>query len=579
MERRWVIQKPLNRRKCLFLSREWNLSPLMVQLLYNRGIKEEEKVKKFLYPSLEDLYDPFLMKGMDMAVQRIIKAISHKEKILIYGDYDVDGVTATTLLLQFLRSLGVSAYFYIPQREKEGYGLNKSSVEKAAKMKIELIITCDCGISCYEEIEYAKSLGLEVIVTDHHRVKEKIPSACAVLDPNQPDCSYPFKELAGVGVAFKLIQALAQRSFSKKVDIWDYLDLVALGTIADVVSLKDENRILVKFGLERLNRTSNLGLKALINVAGLSGKEIKGGQVGFILAPRLNACGRLSLARKAVKLLLSTSWREAIKLAKDLDRENHYRQKIEENMRREAEKLLPESKEPVIILVKDGWHPGIIGLLASYVREKYFRPTLIFSPEGDIARGSARSIPKFSIFNALQTCQDLLLSFGGHKMAAGMMIPIKNITILKNRLNKLAEETLSPEDLFPTSFVDATVNLKELENKVFEDIKLLPPHGPENPQPLFLGERLYLFSSPVIGKGYLKAVIGSKEGKERFEAIAFSLSEESKRIMNSGYMDALFTPEINRWRGKERLQLQIKDIRGGTSDGIIKKDQEYSELS
>ncbi|GAG55098.1 unnamed protein product, partial [marine sediment metagenome] len=428
-------------------------------------------------------------------------------------------------------------------------------------MGIDLVITCDCGISCLQEIDYANSLGLDVIVTDHHRVKEKVPSAYAVLDPNQPDCSYPFKELAGVGVAFKLIQALAQKSSSEKVEPWDYLDLVALGTIADVVSLRGENRILVKFGLERLNRTSNLGLRALIEVAGLDEKEIKGGHIGFILAPRLNACGRLSLSRKAVRLLLSTSWGEAIKLARDLDAENRQRQKIEGSMRREADKLLPETKESVIILIKDGWHPGLIGLLASYVREKYFRPAVIFSPQGDVARGSARSIPKFSIFDALQACEDLLLSFGGHKMAAGMMIPIKNITMLKDRLNELAEEKLSPEDLVPTYSIDARVSLKELESDFFQDMELLPPYGSENPQPLFLGEGLSHFSSPEFNKKFVKAVIGAKEGGERFEAIAFSLSEEGKRIMRSGDMDMIFTPTINRWKGRETLQLEIKDVR------------------
>ncbi len=572
MERKWIIREPLKREKRLFLSREWGFPPLMVQLLHNRGIVESEEVKRFLYPSLKHLQDPFLMKGMDMAVQRITEAISRKERILIYGDYDVDGISATTLLLQFLRSSGVSAYFYIPHREKEGYGLNKSSLNKAVEMGIDLVITCDCGISCIQEINYANSLGLDVIVTDHHRVKEKVPSAYAVLDPHQPDCSYPFKELAGVGVAFKLIQALAQKSSSKKVEPWDYLDLVAMGTIADVVSLKGENRILVKFGLERLNQTSNLGLRALIEIAGLDGKEIKGGHIGFILAPRLNACGRLSLSRKAVRLLLSTSWGEAIKLARDLDAENRQRQKIEGSMRREADKLLPETKESVIILTKDGWHPGLIGLLASYVREKYFRPAVIFSPQGDVARGSARSIPKFSIFNALQECEDLLLSFGGHKMAAGMMIPIKNIAILKDRLNELAEETLSSEDLVPVHLIDARVSLEELESKFFEDMELLSPYGSDNPQPLFLGEGLSPFSSPEFNKKFVKAVIGTKEGGERFEAIAFSLSEEGKRIMRSGDIDMIFTPTINRWKGRETLQLEIKDVRGGNSNGVIREN-------
>ncbi len=579
MERKWIIREPLKREKRLFLSREWGFPPLMVQLLHNRGIVESEEVKRFLYPSLKHLQDPFLMKGMDMAVQRITEAISRKERILIYGDYDVDGISATTLLLQFLRSSGVSAYFYIPHREKEGYGLNRSSLDKAVEMGIDLVITCDCGISCLQEIDYANSLGLDVIVTDHHRVKEKVPSAYAVLDPNQPDCSYPFKELAGVGVAFKLIQALAQKSSSEKVEPWDYLDLVALGTIADVVSLRGENRILVKFGLERLNRTSNLGLRALIKIVGLDGKEITGGHIGFILAPRLNACGRLSLSRKAVKLLVSSSWGEAINLARDLDAENRQRQKIEGSMRREADKLLPETKESVIILIKDGWHPGLIGLLASYVREKYFRPAVIFSPQGDVARGSARSIPKFSIFNALQACEDLLLSFGGHKMAAGMMIPIKNIAILKDRLNELAEETLSSEDLVPVHLIDARVSLEELESKFFEDMELLSPYGSDNPQPLFLGEGLSSFSSPEFNKKFVKAVIGTKEGGERFEAIAFSLSEEGKRIMRSGDIDMIFTPTINRWKGRETLQLEIKDVRGGNSNGVIRENQEHSGLS
>ncbi len=331
--------------------------------------------------------------------------------------------------------------------------------------------------------------------------------------------------------------------------------------------------------MERRNRTSNLGSSALIGIVGRSEKEIKGGHIGFILAPRLNACGRLSLSRKAVRLLLSTSWGEAMNLARDLDAENRQRQKIQGSMRREADKLLPDAKESVIILIKDGWHPGLIGLLASYVREKYFRPAVIFSPQGEIARGSARSIPKFSIFNALQTCEDLLLSFGGHKMAAGMMIPIKNIAILKDRLNELAEETLSPEDLVPVYSIDARVSLKELESDFFQDMELLSPYGSDNPQPLFFGEGVSTLSSPEFNKKFVKTVIGAKEGGERFEAIAFGLSEEGKRIMRSGDMDMIFTPTINRWKGKEALQLEIKDVRGGNSNAVVRENQEHSGLS
>ncbi|MCK4617994.1 single-stranded-DNA-specific exonuclease RecJ, partial [Candidatus Aerophobetes bacterium] len=439
MRRVWILRDQLDREKCDFLSKKWNVSPLVAQLLNNRGI-DGEAVERFLHPVWEHLHDPFLMKGMENATHRILKAISNDEKILIYGDYDVDGVTATSLLLLFFQSMRTSAYFYIPQRKTEGYGLNRISVEKAAREGIDLVITCDCGISSFQEVEYAQSLGLEVIVTDHHRIKESLIPSCTVVNPNQPDCSYPFKELAGVGVAFKLVQALAQKLSSTAVDPSEYLDLVALGTIADVVSLKDENRVLVKLGLERLQQSSNLGLRTLLSLVGLSGKEITEGQVGFILAPRLNACGRLSLARKAVKLLLSTNARESFQLAKNLDRENVDRRRTQERMCKEAEELLPEEKGPVIVLSKSGWHAGVIGLVASYIREKYFRPTVIFSLDADQAKGSARSIPEFSIFNALKKCEDLLLSFGGHRMAAGMRILKRNIPELRKRLNELADE-------------------------------------------------------------------------------------------------------------------------------------------
>ncbi|MEA3485924.1 MAG: single-stranded-DNA-specific exonuclease RecJ, partial [Candidatus Aerophobetes bacterium] len=427
MEKRWIVKPRLNQDFALSLGRKWNLSPLMIQLLYNRGIlraKDErreakEKIWEFLHPSLSNLHDPFLMKGMERATQRILKAFSQREKILIFGDFDVDGITSTSLLLLFLRDLGIPAYFYIPQREEEGYGLNKSIVEKIAKKGINLIITCDCGTSSVEEVEYAKNLGMDVIVTDHHRVRTPFPSHLTFINPEQPDCPYPFKKLAGVGVAFKLVQALTQKLGPEEIDLQKYLDLIAIGTIADLSPLKDENRILVKCGLERLNNTLNVGLKALISISGLAGKRIKESQVGFILAPKLNACGRLSLAKKGVKLFLSASSSEAGQLAKDLDKENARRRRIQGKMQKEAEKLLSEEKNLIIILSREGWHPGIIGLVASYIKEKYFHPTIIFSRDGKTARGSARSIPEFSIFEALEKCKDLFLSFGGHKMAAG----------------------------------------------------------------------------------------------------------------------------------------------------------------
>jgi len=553
MKKKWIIQKSLEKEKCFSISRKWGISPLMVQLLHNRGIKEE--INKFLYPCLEDLYNPFLMKGMEEAIQRILKAISRQEKILIYGDYDVDGITATSLLLLFLSEIGALAYFYIPEREKEGYGLNKRAIDKAVQKGINLIITCDCGISSFKEVEYAKTQGLEVIITDHHHVGDIIPS-CVVIDPEQPDCTYPFKKLAGVGVAFKLIQGLSEKFSYKKTDVTKYLDLVAVGTVADIVPLRGENRTLVKLGLECLKETNNIGLKTLIDISGLSEKKIGEEEIGFILAPRINACGRLSLARKGVQLLLSTSFEDAYKLAHQLNKENIHRQKIQKRICQEAEEILPEEKDLVIVLSKKGWHPGVIGLAASSIKEKYFRPTLIFSLDGETARGSARSIPGFSIFDVLRECEDLLISFGGHKMAAGMEIPIENIDKLKERLNNIARKKLSSSDLIPSFFIDAKVNLRELEERFFEELEFLSPYGSENPAPLFLAEDLSISSYQEMKRNCVKVSLCSPEGK-KFEGVGFNL--KNKEVKDLKRADVIFTPEISYWGRKKLYQLNIKD--------------------
>ena len=576
MKRNWILPSGLE-EKYHFISKELDLSPLLIHILHNRGIKEEN-IQEFLNPRLENLCNPFLMKGMDLATERILQAISNREKILIYGDYDVDGISAVSILLLFLRQGKVAGYFYIPHREREGYGLNRNAVRKAHDKGMDLIITCDCGGSSFEEIEYAKDLGVDVIVTDHHQIRGALPPSCIILNPNQPDCPYPFKELAGVGVVFKLVQALADKLPMREIDPYQYLDLVALGTVADVVPLRGENRILVKHGLESLKRTSNWGLRALISVGGLSGEDIDETEVGFVLAPRLNVCGRLSLAQKGVKLLLSTSLREAFRLARDLDRENGKRQRMAERMYLEAEELLSSHKDPVIVLSKRGWHPGVIGLVASYVRNKYFRPVVILSPDGDIARGSARSIPKFSIFDGLQRCQDLLLNFGGHHMAAGMRLLVENIPELERKLNSLASQTLSSEDLTPSYFVDARVDLEELDERLFENLELLSPYGSENPTPLFLGEDVY-FSSPLrkLARGCLKTHLTSKKGR-RFEAVAFDL-ENQEKISESHPIMIIFTPRIARFRNKRSYQLEIKDWRQGEDEGSIQKNQEHTGFS
>ena len=571
MKRNWILPLGVEKEEYHLLSKKLNLSPLLIQTLYNRGIKEEN-MHEFLSPRLENLCDPFLMKGMNLATERILRAISNREKILIYGDYDVDGISATSVLLLFLRQAKVAGYFYIPHREREGYGLNRNAVKKAHDKGMDLIITCDCGSSSFEEIEYAKDLGVDVIVTDHHQIKGSFPPSCITLNPNQPDCPYPFKELAGVGVAFKLVQALAEKPSMREIDPYQYLDLVALGTIADIVPLRGENRILTKHGLASLKRTSNPGLRALVTIGGLSGEEIDETQVGFIIAPRLNACGRLSLAQKGVRLLLSTSLEEAFRLARDLDRENGKRQRMAARMRREAEELLPAHKSRVIVLSKRGWHPGVIGLVASYIRQKYFRPVVILSLDGDIARGSARSIPKFSIFAGLESCQDLLLSFGGHRMAAGVRVPVENIPELERRLNDLASQTLSSEDLTPSYSIDARVDLEELNERLFENLELLSPYGAENPAPLFLAEDVY-FSSPLrkLSRGCLRTSLSSKKGG-KFEVVAFNLENQEKILERQPIM-VIFTPRITRFRNKRSHQLEImgwKEV--GEDEGSIQKN-------
>jgi len=444
VEPKWLLKKEWEEEECHILSSRWGFSPLLIKLLLNRGVREDS-FQDYLFPSFERLHDPFSMEGMKEAVDRILLSISRKEKILVYGDYDVDGITATSLLLKFMKDLKIPSFYYIPHRQNEGYGLNKEAIKKAFAKDVKLIITCDCGTTSVEEIKFAHSLGMEVIVTDHHQVEDNLPPDFIVLNPNKPGCNYPFKDLAGVGVAFKLCQAISQRVSFPPEKLKSYLDLVAMGTLADMVSLSGENRTLVKLGLENLpSSTTSLGLRALINVTGLSGRVIEEGEIGFILAPRLNACGRLSLAKTAVKLLLTDSTKEALSLAHRLNRENSRRQNLERRMCQEAESILSGKIRKVLVVASKDWHPGVIGLVASYLKEKYHRPALAFSIEKDTARGSARSIPGFSIFKALKKCSSLLTSFGGHQMAAGLTLPSANIRKLEEELNRIAEEVLSP---------------------------------------------------------------------------------------------------------------------------------------
>jgi len=562
---RWIPRKNWDEEKCEFLSRKWKLSPILVKLLLNRNI-DEDQLDSYLNPSFDKLHDPFLMHDMEKAVNRILLSINRREKILIYGDYDVDGITATSLLLKFMRDIKVPSYYYIPHRENEGYGLNQDAIKKAHRKGIKLIITCDCGVSSLKEVKFARSLGMEVVVTDHHQVENPIPPDFTVLNPHKPACSYPFKELAGVGVAFKLCQAIAKKINFPEEKLKSYLDLVALGTLADLVLLKDENRVLVKLGLERLpSSTTPLGLRALISTAGLSGRKIGEREAGYIIAPRLNACGRLSVARTAVKLMLTETSKEAFFLARKLDRENSRRQSMEKKMCEEAEKNLPEKIKSVLVVANKNWHPGVVGLVASYIKDKYYRPTVVFSINEESARGSARSIPGFSIFEALNQCKHLLTSFGGHKMAAGVVLPTKNIKKLEVELNLIADKKLTPSDFIPSKFFDFELDPDLLTEELVENLKVLSPFGPGNPAPLFLCKNLKIISHQTINRGIKLMLTGTKE-KKKFEALLFNPAffngsqYEKDKIFPGNKIDALYFPTLNLWQGKRSIQLEIKDL-------------------
>jgi len=561
VEPKWLLKKEWEEEECHILSSRWGFSPLLIKLLLNRGVREDS-FQDYLFPSFERLHDPFSMEGMKEAVDRILLSISRKEKILVYGDYDVDGITATSLLLKFMKDLKIPSFYYIPHRQNEGYGLNKEAIKKAFAKDVKLIITCDCGTTSVEEIKFAHSLGMEVIVTDHHQVEDNLPPDFIVLNPNKPGCNYPFKDLAGVGVAFKLCQAISQRVSFPPEKLKSYLDLVAMGTLADMVSLSGENRTLVKLGLENLpSSTTSLGLRALINVTGLSGRVIEEGEIGFILAPRLNACGRLSLAKTAVKLLLTDSTKEALSLAHRLNRENSRRQNLERRMCQEGESILSGKIRKVLVVASKDWHPGVIGLVASYLKEKYHRPALAFSIEKDTARGSARSIPGFSIFKALKKCSSLLTSFGGHQMAAGLTLPSANIRKLEEELNRIAEEVLSPDDFVPRKFFDTEFELGGLNSELVRGLEILSPFGLGNPKPLFLARRVRIVRWQNINRGK-KFIITDYAGEKEFEALSFNNNEKEKRSVLSGRpIDILYFPRLNIWRGEESILLDIKGIK------------------
>jgi single-stranded-DNA-specific exonuclease len=558
MQKIWKITEP-NLDLQSKLSKDLNIHPLICQILINRGINNKEDLERFLNADLSYLHNPFELKDMNKAVARIKKAIDKKERVFIFADYDVDGVVSCALLKLALKKQELLAQHYIPHRINEGYGINDDVVKFAKQKRIDLFISVDCGMADYKEIELLNKLKIDTIIIDHHRPKEtKLPKAYAIVNPKRQDCKYPFKELAAVGVTFKLIEALLNS------DAFQDLDLVALGTIADVMDIIDENRIIVKEGLKKINKTDKIGLRALIDASGLKNKNITPGFISYILAPRINASGRMDSAEKSLELFLTEDLNKAQFIANDLNNHNRQRQRIEEETLSEAldiiEKDINFKDHYVIVLSKDGWHQGVLGIVASKITDRFYRPTVVISLDKNLGKGSCRSIDKFHIFDALSECSEFLENFGGHKYAAGLTITKKNIERFKEEINRIAKQNLSNKDFIPILNIDALVPLSLLNPSLVSAIENLEPFGVGNPYPLLCSRNLRLKGRPsIVGKDTIKFWI--TDGKLTAQAIGFGQADIYKLICSANSLDMVYSPSIDTWHQPPEIQLEVKDIK------------------
>ena len=565
--KRWTIQKH-DAEKVNKLSAELKVAPIVAALLISRGYEDPEKAHEFLHPSAEHLHEPYLLKGMKEAVERILRAIEQKEKILVWGDYDVDGTTGTALLRKTLGILGAETGYHVPHRFTEGYGLNIPALEQAKNDGYSLVITVDCGTRSFEPIEWAQANSLDVIVTDHHLSDEVRgnPAAFAMVNPNQTGCEYPDKNLAGVGVAFKLAHALLREKGREDL-VPSFMKVAAIGTIADIMNLTGENRAIVALGLRDLTRTKNLGLRALMDVSDCH-SEMTVYDIGFRIAPRINAAGRMDAAKMVVELLESDDFDAARKMADILNTRNLERRKVQQEItelaiREYVEKGGSASQSHVAVVAGTGWHRGVIGLAASKIAERVHRPSVVISVEDGVGHGSARSIKNYHLLNGLESCADLFEQFGGHAAAAGMKIREENIESLRQRLNLHAVENLTAEDLIPEVRIDALVTSKSLNIDLVEKLKVMEPFGQGNPRPVFVTRDLTLIDEPLIMKEkHLKLRLKDAENR-RFEAVWWNGVElaEEKDLRPNAKLEIAYSPEINSWNGNQRLQLVVEDIR------------------
>jgi single-stranded-DNA-specific exonuclease len=563
-KKRWVLRDPA---PADFIASQRDRSPLAATLLYQRGLRDQSSIAAFLSTDYKrGIHDPFLLKGMDSAARRVAVAIAEGEPIAVYGDFDTDGVTAVTLLMQAIGAMGGDIRPYIPHRLREGYGLNVEAIEQLAAEGVRVLITVDCGISNVREVALAQERGIDVIVTDHHTPPPVLPDAYAVVNPKQPGCQYPYKQLVGVGIAYKLVQALARLGVKMPLRGRDLLDVVALGTVTDMGPLNGENRVLVQAGLESINATQRPGIKALILAAGLVQGKISAGDISFMLGPRLNAAGRLDDALLSYQLLLADDFAAARVLADTLNQANRQRQELTKQIQAQARQQaqdLGKQANRIVMLDSESYPAGLVGLVAAKLVEELARPVLMLERGPETSRGSARSVPGFNIFEALTSCEDLFVRYGGHSAAAGFTIATERLPELEARLIDYAATHLPDDLLMPALEIDADVPLGALNWALLEQIAMLEPFGQSNPQPVLISRRVRVISSRATGAEgqHLKLRLDDGAGGPSYDAIAFRLGQLAPHFTRPRVIDIAYTLEANEWNGSRNLQLNIKDLR------------------
>jgi single-stranded-DNA-specific exonuclease len=565
MKKRWSLQEDVDRGVIGLLSLQLGVKPLLSRILYLRGIKTWEQAKDFFRPELSQLHDPFLMNGMDIAIHRIETAIQLNEKILIYGDYDVDGTTAVALVYSFFKSHYNNLEFYIPDRYSEGYGISFKGIDYAKENDFKLIIALDCGIKSIDKIDYANEKGVDFIICDHHLPGETVPNAVAVLDPKMESSRYPFNELSGCGIGFKLIQAYSQRNNIPEESLVQYLDLTAVSIAADIVPIVGENRILAYYGLQVLNNRSRKGFDAILKLAAFN-KKLSISDIVFTIAPRINAAGRIASGNSAVELLISDNPVDALSSSEEINNTNSERKTLDQNITKHAFSMIEEDKDNYLkkstVLYHPDWHKGVVGIVASRLTEKYYRPTVVLTSSNGMATGSARSVKDFDVYKAIEACSNLLEQYGGHKYAAGITLKTENIPLFIEKFELIVSQTIEEHLLTPEVEIDAEIKLVDLDAKFLRILKQLAPFGPGNMAPVFLArgvkDKGY---ARVVGNNHLKLDIYQDDFKFSFPAIAFNAGDKYEQLLEKSAFDICFTVEENEYNGNITLQFNIKDIK------------------